>query len=844
MIIDIGSIMFNMEIETGGGTPSWGTDLGQSKDHKFLDKVNNIIIGMLYKSVSNIKDVFCPLGKGGSKQDDYEYVLAGKFDKIYVNNIKVEDAEFVLLIVKKITGDFHVGRRTLKYSPKITYQDSEINAECFKKIKSVLGLNNNSAWFVYDIEVINQDELHFSAIIADKDTNMIFKDVDERKNFVSKLIPFEEINKESHKKNVLKIKKIEELTYEDLIRLLKSEYEKRKDTGIRYFGIKYGTNISKNNYNLTQMIRDAGLPESYATELGKGIKLSDLVIPNDLIEIEDKEELKNLSIEEKIINQYKKSDFSEMEKEIPDLYKEFADKFSPEALFKINDNDLPRYMFYSEERNQNNMCYYIEKHPKMLNYFGRIGVYSAYVYGLHYNNNKKSWATGSSTKPIFIDYSKAIEKAKEIRKNLSDAVEIVNKYLNTQDIEDYAQILKELLDTCGNFVTNQWFVKYLHMLFPNMFTTYYSEQWQRFLISKCELQQFDNIYQRSGELALLAQRTKIATAVVSKILFNMFGYPPTEKTIDEINEKNTNSVERKIMMKRSPRNSSKKFSFNVILYGAPGTGKTYKTAEYAVNIIENNTNSQPREIIRQKYDEYVDKGQIVFTTFHQNYSYEDFIQGLRPNTENGNLVLRPEDGLFKKIADKAREDLNNDYVIIIDEINRGNISKIFGELITLIEEDKRWGEKEQLSIKLPASEELFVVPNNLYIIGTMNSADKSISLIDTALRRRFDFIEVYPNYEIIKDTTLKKFLLQLNTELKKELDSSDLLIGQSYFLDKKENDLVDILNKNIIPLLYEYHYDVENKVKNTLKEALKGIDNIEIIENKQGRIRVQNKEDI
>ncbi len=637
------------------------------------------------------------------------------------------------------------------------------------------------------------------------------------------------------------IKKLEELTYEDLVRLLKSEYKERKDTGVRYFGIKYGDNINKNKYNLTQMIRDAGLSEAYSTELNKGVKLSSLVIPKELIE--DVDEFQNLSIEEKIKVYYnnRKSDFSQMEKEIPSLYKEFSNKFSPKALFKVKDEDLPRYMFYSETPNQDNMCYYIEKHKKML-YFGQIGVRSAYVFGLHYNKEAKSWAIGSGSNPKFITPAEAIQKAKEIRKNLSNAVEIVKKYFMTQDIEDYAEILKELMDRCGNSVTNQWFLKYLHMIFPDMFTTYYSEKWQRFLISKCGLQQYDNPYQRSGELALLSQRTELPTAVVSKILSDIFGWPSEEES-EKINDNEGDSIDKGTMVKRSPRPSNFKFPFNLILYGAPGTGKTYSTAEYAVNIIENNTTLQTREIIREKYNKYVDNGQIVFTTFHQNYSYEDFIQGLRPNTENGNLILRPEDGLFKKIADRARNDLNNNYVIIIDEINRGNISKIFGELITLIEEDKRWGEKEQLSIKLPASEELFVVPNNLYIIGTMNSADKSISLIDTALRRRFDFIEVYPKCDLIEDLTLRKVLLQLNAQLKKELDSSDLLIGHSYFLGKNESDLVSILNKNIIPLLYEYHYDVENKVKNTLSEALKGVDKIEIVDNKQGRIRVKIKEE-
>lgn len=292
---------------------------------------------------------------------------------------------------------------------------------------------------------------------------------------------------------------------------------------------------------------------------------------------------------------------------------------------------------------------------------------------------------------------------------------------------------------------------------------------------------------------------------------------------------------------RAPR-ANKTNPLNLIIYGAPGTGKTYSTTEYAVATIEGrsvrkNISDEERKALKNQYRALAKNGQIVFTTFHQNYSYEDFIQGLRPDSKNGVFDFTPVDGVFKQLAYTAMHDPVNNYVIIIDEINRGNISKVFGELITLIEDDKRWGEDNQLSVILPSGEE-FAVPNNLYIIGTMNSADKSIALIDTALRRRFEFEEVAPNPELVEDETLKKVLVSLNTLLRKQLDSSDLLIGHAYFIGKAAADLPNILNRNIIPLLYEYFYDQEKKVKDALAKALEGT-SVTFDENNQGRIKVK-----
>lgn len=295
---------------------------------------------------------------------------------------------------------------------------------------------------------------------------------------------------------------------------------------------------------------------------------------------------------------------------------------------------------------------------------------------------------------------------------------------------------------------------------------------------------------------------------------------------------------------RSPR-TDKRWPLNQILFGAPGTGKTYSTAEFASAIVEKRDtllgkmDEPARKALMLKYQSYVAKGLITFTTFHQSYGYEEFIQGIRPDLEAENVAFKKVDGVFKKAADTALADPDNNYVIIIDEINRANISRVFGELITLIEDDKRWGEINQLCVSLPMGDRPFAVPNNLYIIGTMNSADKSISLLDTALRRRFSFFEMPPVEAYVEDDALRKVMNKLNAYLKKELRSTDLLIGHAYFIGKSESDLLKIMNNSIIPLLYEYFYDDANKVEKAL-ECLEG-SNYEVDPEALGRVRIREK---
>lgn len=209
----------------------------------------------------------------------------------------------------------------------------------------------------------------------------------------------------------------------------------------------------------------------------------------------------------------------------------------------------------------------------------------------------------------------------------------------------------------------------------------------------------------------------------------------------------------------------------------------------------------------------------VFTTFHQSFSYEDFIEGIKPVMEEGKETIsyQIENGIFKDLCLKAQNDTENRYAIFIDEINRGNVSAIFGELITLIEPDKRIGAVNELKVKLPYSKREFGVPKNVDIIGTMNTADRSVEALDTALRRRFSFVEIQPNPSVLlnseyQDIDLKQLLEMINQRIEVLVDK-DHQIGHSYFIGIQNlEDLKQTFKDKIIPLLEEYFYGDFGKI--------------------------------
>lgn len=225
-----------------------------------------------------------------------------------------------------------------------------------------------------------------------------------------------------------------------------------------------------------------------------------------------------------------------------------------------------------------------------------------------------------------------------------------------------------------------------------------------------------------------------------------------------------------------------------------------------------------------------------FITFHQSFSYEDFIEGIKPKLDESekDVSFEIKDGVFKKLCQKAEADPTNSYAIFIDEINRGNVSAIFGELITLIEDDKRIGGSNEIRVRLPYSKSEFGVPSNLFIIGTMNTADRSVEALDTALRRRFSFTEIMPDPSLLtkieyKGYNLAEVLTTINERIEVLLDR-DHTIGHSYFLKLESGDdkgLASVFANNIIPLLQEYFYHDYEKVALILGEGF-----VKIKENK------------
>lgn len=296
------------------------------------------------------------------------------------------------------------------------------------------------------------------------------------------------------------------------------------------------------------------------------------------------------------------------------------------------------------------------------------------------------------------------------------------------------------------------------------------------------------------------------------VLFNFNNYTsnettPTAEEIEEEEDKDTNFLE-EVFIEENDFETIKALlerKKNIILQGAPGVGKTFAAKKIAYSMIG-------------KEDENL----IKIVQFHQNYSYEDFVEGYKPN-DDGSFELKG--GVFKKFCNRAEQDDKNKYFFIIDEINRGNLSKIFGELLMLIEDTHR-GEK----INLAYSGEEFCVPENVYIIGMMNTADRSLAMIDYALRRRFSFFEMQPAFEndkfkkIIKGKNLEKVvekIIELNNKICEDASlGKGFCIGHSYFCNLKDDNketLQNIIDYEIAPMLKEYWFDNINKYNEEIK---------------------------
>lgn len=270
----------------------------------------------------------------------------------------------------------------------------------------------------------------------------------------------------------------------------------------------------------------------------------------------------------------------------------------------------------------------------------------------------------------------------------------------------------------------------------------------------------------------------------------------------------------------------------VILYGPPGTGKTYWAERAANELSALSTFGKPFEALDNAERTTIlgdgDKcGLVRLCCFHPAYGYEDFLEGYRPHTMNGHVSFELRDGVFKRLCKDADASPNRNFYLIVDEINRGDIPRIFGELLTALEKDKR-GKR----VILPVSQQVLSVPRNLFLLGTMNTADRSISLLDAALRRRFGFVELMPDGSVLKDSMVEGIALgawldALNAKIREHVGrhARNLQIGHSYLMHsgsplKDVASLKRAIRDDIIPLLEEYCYENYDALRNILGEQL------------------------
>ena len=528
------------------------------------------------------------------------------------------------------------------------------------------------------------------------------------------------------------------------------------------------------------------------------------------------------------------------------------------------------------------------------------------------------------------DLTKAINTANDLISNLKE----IDHYIKSNENIDYYYLSSLFEEKDCNYAIIR---KYIALNNPDKMPFFYTS---------------DYIKKVARFLNLSFNDSDSSTIIIGKIIdiykqtnLDMFNFC---KSIFSLVDDNNNNISKLSCDK----------SKNIILYGPPGTSKTYNTILYSLSIIKNRSiedlAKENYSDLLKDYNDLKNKGLIEFITFHQSYSYEEFIEGIKPKLDDSSDEISYElkSGIFKNFCEQDSysndnsainfdsawgklildAEMNNDVlhfvrdtgsefdaeldvdrfiirrpksmstftlgaikrqwmgkftidknssegdkwrfaankavlnylklncslkdydatsndvknidlnkkVFIIDEINRGNISKIFGELITLIEPSKRLGEKEEMKIVLPYSQKPFGIPNNIYIIGTMNTSDKSISHIDTALRRRFDFIEMMPDSNILKNNNITTIngidIIELFNTMNKRIEflfDREHTIGHTFFLSLKDNSTIEelsyIFRHKIIPLLQEYFYDDYEKIQYVLGDNQKSDDKYKFI---------------
>lgn len=618
--------------------------------------------------------------------------------------------------------------------------------------------------------------------------------------------------------------------------------------------------------------------DKYWIEENKNIEVVDIKITHNLTdnpllkdEIETEKELTNLKVGNQGTN------FAATEKEyrtilnlveqgssFDEVRKKFDSEYGP-TLFQNFINNLRKIISELDLKPNDERIVYSIRHNRLNFIIGQrycFNIHLKYSYGVygyilneelginsyHYKGNPKAYFNSTDDFAIISEkWDSMIESMKEDLKRIDKSSNWKN---NNKDFENYVFNQKpytpgDTMTLCKNTILygppgtgKTYMLKNRYMpMFTAKKNAVTKEEYLKDIIKDCPW------WQVIALVVLDIGRTK-----VSEIAKHEYINIKTQLS-------NTNTVAPTIWGQLQSHTVEECDKVNVQRRMSPLIFNKTKGSEW--EILKNELEEQAPELYQLKSklenfeaseDEKIER--YEFLTFHQSYAYEDFIEGIKPKLADSEVAYEIEEGVFQKLCNRARNDLRNNYAIFIDEINRGNVSSVFGELITLIEEDKREGEANEIKVTLPYSKKHFSVPRNLYIIGTMNTADRSVEALDTALRRRFSFVEMNPKPEMLSldefkcaDINLEVILSKINDRLEKLLDK-DYCIGHSYFMTIKNKqepleELKLIFQNKILPLLQEYFYGDWGKIR-----LVVGKEFVEKKENGVDFLDADNQEDI